>query len=186
MTRSNSELLAQIKVLRFELQQGKSKHSNTHESALSDKASATHSTHSEVTIKENELQIEALRLKVADLESRLMEQSVLGLAKHREIEEDLLQAKLENIRLSENVESYQMLLQERTLRGDYPVLALSDDHNAGSESSRSASPYGGGIAPAVSLATEMEEAVSSELKGSHISIIFNLPSSSPVRGPTPA
>jgi hypothetical protein len=109
-------------------------------------------------VKEKERQIEGLRLELADLEVRLAEQTNLATAKSRQVEEALLQAKLENIRLTENVESYQMLLQERTLKGEYPMLRV-DGQGDESDSSRPVTPsYSEHGSNATSLATELEEA----------------------------
>jgi hypothetical protein len=111
-------------------------------------------------IKEKEQQIDALRLELADMEVRLAEQANSAVSRSRQVEDTLLQVKLENIRLAENVESYQMLLQDRTLKGEYPIMSLEgvreDDET---EISRENSPSDAtGIPELASLAMELEEA----------------------------
>jgi hypothetical protein len=112
------------------------------------------------TIKENERQIDALRLELADMEVRLAEQANSANSRSRQVEEALLQAKLENIRLAENVESYQMLLQDRTLKGEYSIMGLEGVHeDEETYPSREHSPIDGDDMPkSTSLAAELEEA----------------------------
>ena len=76
------------------------------------------------TIREKDRQIDSLQLELADLEVRLAEQANAALSRSRQIEDDLIQVKLENIRLAENVESYQILLQDRTLKGEYSIMSV--------------------------------------------------------------
>lgn len=111
-------------------------------------------------MREKDRQIDSLRLELADLEVRLAEGANAALSRTRQIEDALLQAKLENIRLAENVESYQILLQDRTLKGEYSIMSMEgvpDRDETGS--SRSTSPfYDDHKMKGTSLATELEEA----------------------------
>ena len=97
-------------------------------------------------------------IELADLEVRLAEQSSSALSRAREIEDALLQAKLENIRLAEDVESYQILLQDRTLKGEYSITGLEGvPERYEIDSNRSSSPLHEGQI-STSLAAELEEA----------------------------
>jgi hypothetical protein len=156
MIRSNSELSAQLKSLRSSLQIEKARETPSPLGAEEETGPSQQSPSSSKIIKEKERQIEILRLELADLEVRLAEQSNHATSKSRQVEEALLQAKMENIRLTENVESYQMLLQERTLKGEYPILRLDGQE---SDSSRPNTPsFSEQGSNATSLAAELEEA----------------------------
>jgi hypothetical protein len=153
--RSNSELSAQLKALR-----------NSLNSELSPDPSpppdepAVAASHSALSsVREKDLQIDSLRLELAELEVRLAEESNSAVIRARKAEEALLQVKLENIRLVENVESYQLLLQDRTLKGEYSILTLEDripDVGSESGSIRSTSPFHESLnSKPSSLATEL-------------------------------
>jgi hypothetical protein len=159
MVRSNGELSAQMKILRSQSEKPR-------ETSLFPEDMHTVEPHrylaspSAAIIKDKERQIDALQLELADLEVRLAEQANSAVSRNRQIEEALLQAKLENIRLAENVESYQMLLQDRTLKGEYPIMSLEgvreDDET---EISRENSPtISDDTSKVTSLAAELEEA----------------------------
>jgi hypothetical protein len=113
-----------------------------------------------ISLRETERQVESLKLELADMEVRLAEQASSAVSRSREIEDAFLQVKMENIRLSENIESYQMLLQDKTMKGEYFIANLEgvpekDEAN----SSRSASPFSDNP-KATSLAAELQAAES--------------------------
>jgi hypothetical protein len=111
-------------------------------------------------IKEKDREIDGLKLELADMEVRLAEQTNSAVSRSRQVEEALLQARLENIRLAENVESYQMLLQDRTLKGEYPSMTLEgvrEDHEMEMSAENSPKDHDN-LSNLASLATELEEA----------------------------
>ena len=130
------------------------------------------------TVREKDRQIDSLRLELADMEVRLAEESNSALARARQVEEALIQVKLENIRLAEDVESYQILLQDRTLKGEYSIAALESAPDADERlSSRSTSPMQDDNRSAgASLALELEQAESgienSKIKGILLCFIY--------------
>ena len=112
-------------------------------------------------VREKDRQLELLQLELADLEVRLAEQQNAALSRSRQIEDALLQAKLENIRLTENVESYQMLLQDRTLKGEYSIMNLEGLSERDETDSIHSDPPSDGdrtYMGTTSLAAELEEA----------------------------
>ncbi|KAF9883823.1 hypothetical protein FE257_002760 [Aspergillus nanangensis] len=63
--------------------------------------------------------IESLRLELAESQIKLVEMENKGGGRQRELEKDLLEARMANARLMEDNESYQLLLSEKTLNGDF-------------------------------------------------------------------
>ncbi|XRM44328.1 hypothetical protein ABZX51_007475 [Aspergillus tubingensis] len=63
--------------------------------------------------------IESLRLELAESQIKLVELENKGGGRQRELEKELLEARMANARLMEDNESYQLLLSERTLNGDF-------------------------------------------------------------------
>ncbi|KAJ5676199.1 hypothetical protein N7462_009096 [Penicillium macrosclerotiorum] len=63
--------------------------------------------------------IESLRLELAESQIKLVEMENSGGGRQRELEKDLLEARMANARLMEDNESYQLLLSEKTLTGDF-------------------------------------------------------------------
>jgi chromosome segregation ATPase len=160
LIRTNTELSAQVKALRNGQQIDKSRETVSLDWTEDGVQPKEHLSNT-VTIRDKDRQIDLLRLELADLEVRLAEQENSALTRTRQIEDSLLQAKLENIRLADDVESYQILLQDRTLKGEYPILSLeSVPERDGTISSRSNSPpYDEDInSRGASLATELQEA----------------------------
>jgi len=157
--RSNSELSAQLKALRNSLQSERSRDTCSLPREK-DNAEVSESSSYAAVIREKDRQIDSLRLELADLEVRLAEQANSALSRSRQIEDDLLQVKLENIRLAENVESYQILLQDRTLKGEYSIMSMGImPERDETSSSRSTSPfYDEHKSKGTTLATELEEA----------------------------
>ncbi|KAL7939852.1 hypothetical protein V8C35DRAFT_17311 [Trichoderma chlorosporum] len=63
--------------------------------------------------------IESLRLELAEAQIKLVETENQGGGRLQEVERQLMEARMSNARLMEDNESYQLLLQERTLKGDF-------------------------------------------------------------------
>ncbi|KAJ5374273.1 hypothetical protein N7517_006279 [Penicillium concentricum] len=90
--------------------------------------------------------IESLRLELAESQIKLVEMENAGGGRQREIEKELLDARVANARLMEDNESYQLLLSEKTLTGDFAKGEFMRDANTAKE------PAGG----MGSLADELE------------------------------
>lgn len=63
--------------------------------------------------------IESLRLELAESQIKLVESENQGGGRLHEVERLLMEARMSNARLMEDNESYQLLLQEKTLKGDF-------------------------------------------------------------------
>ncbi|KAK4188032.1 hypothetical protein QBC35DRAFT_213172 [Podospora australis] len=63
--------------------------------------------------------IESLRLELAEAQIKLVESQNQGGGRLQEVERLLMEARVANARLMEDNESYQLLLQDRTLKGDF-------------------------------------------------------------------
>ncbi|KAF3006112.1 hypothetical protein G7054_g13378 [Neopestalotiopsis clavispora] len=63
--------------------------------------------------------IESLRLELAEAQIKLVESENQGGGRLHEVERLLMEARMANARLMEDNESYQLLLQEKTLTGDF-------------------------------------------------------------------
>jgi hypothetical protein len=157
------ELSTQLKILRQSTHQEKSQElrTGTQDEPL-DPGDGKDFNISAGALKKKDIQIEGLQLELAELEVRLAQEENVALSRMRQVEGALLQAKVENIRLTENVESYQMLLQERTMKGEYPLMGLPLGQESGSPSSRPNSRLDECDLNVTSLATELEEAEISE------------------------
>ncbi|KAL1875665.1 hypothetical protein Plec18167_005602 [Paecilomyces lecythidis] len=91
--------------------------------------------------------IESLRLELAESQIKLVEMENMGGGRQRELEKELLEARMANARLMEDNESYQLLLSEKTLNGDF---AKSDFlHDTAPDTKQASSNLG-------SLADELE------------------------------
>lgn len=99
--------------------------------------------------------IESLRLELAEAQIRLVETENMGGGRFHEIEKLLLETRMANARLMEDNESYQLLLQEKTLNGDF---TRNDFGFLGAHSNTDALNALEGRAPASSLADELSEA----------------------------
>ncbi|KAL4924477.1 uncharacterized protein BDV17DRAFT_274407 [Aspergillus undulatus] len=97
--------------------------------------------------------IESLRLELAESQIKLVEMENKGGGRQRELEKELLEARMANARLMEDNESYQLLLSERTLNGDFAKGDFMRDVHP--DSSSDAKETGGGLG---SLADELESA----------------------------
>lgn len=99
--------------------------------------------------------IESLRLELAEAQIKLVETENMGGGRFHEIEKLLLETRMANARLMEDNESYQLLLQEKTLNGDF---SRNDFGFMGAHSNADALNALEGRAPASSLADELSEA----------------------------
>lgn len=66
--------------------------------------------------------IEGLRLELAEAQINIAESENMGGTRLQEVERLLLEARMNNARLMEDNESFQLLLQEKTLNGDFVKL----------------------------------------------------------------
>lgn len=101
--------------------------------------------------------IESLRLELAEGQIRQMEMESAGGGRMQELENKLLDARMSNAKLMEDNESYQVLLSEKTLNGDFSRSNLFDSANH--QSDRSEHPRTPSRDPASSsLADELDTA----------------------------
>ncbi len=77
--------------------------------------------------------IESLRLELADAHIKLVEGENAAGGHLQELEKVLLETRMSNAKLTEDNESYQVLLQEKTLNGDFTRGALFHSSGAPSE-----------------------------------------------------
>ena len=101
--------------------------------------------------------IESLRLELAEAEIKLVQMENAGGGRLQELERQLLETRMTNARLMEDNESYQLLLSEKTLNGDFArneLLRNSTGPDAGRRSSREQ--------PSSNLADELSEVVDDE------------------------
>ncbi|GES66399.1 M protein, serotype 2.1 precursor [Aspergillus terreus] len=94
--------------------------------------------------------IESLRLELAESQIKLVEMENKGGGRQRELEKELLEARMANARLMEDNESYQLLLSEKTLNGDF---TKGDFMRDALPDATDAKESGGGLG---SLADELE------------------------------
>lgn len=104
--------------------------------------------------------IESLRLELAEAQIKLVETENQGGGRLQEVERLLMEARMANARLMEDNESYQLLLQERTLKGDFGTSDFS--YMGGASSNQDALAALEGRASGASLADELSEAASSD------------------------
>ena len=71
--------------------------------------------------------IESLRLELAEAQIKLVEMENMGGGRMQEIEKMLLETRMTNARLMEDIDSYQLLLGERTLNGDFTKVGMMHD-----------------------------------------------------------
>ncbi|KAM5352539.1 hypothetical protein ACJ41O_005261 [Fusarium nematophilum] len=103
--------------------------------------------------------IESLRLELAEAQIKLVESENQGGGRLHEVERLLMEARMANARLMEDNESYQLLLQERTLKGDF---GQNDFSYMGSNSNQDALNALEGKTGGSSLADELSEAAEGE------------------------
>ena len=97
--------------------------------------------------------IESLRLELAEAQIKLVESENMGGGRMQEVERLLLEARMTNARLMEDNESYQLLLSEKTLTGDFTKSDFM-----GSASNADALSALEGRSGGASLADELSEA----------------------------
>lgn len=101
--------------------------------------------------------IEGLRLDLAEAEFKLVEMENMGGGRLQELQKTVYDTKMQNARLMEENESFQLLLQEKTLNGDFSIghgNLLRPASNAGSRPSSRHHTAGG-----TTLADELESNV---------------------------
>ncbi|KAL1955345.1 hypothetical protein VTO42DRAFT_8627 [Malbranchea cinnamomea] len=94
--------------------------------------------------------IESLRLELAEAQIKLVEMENLGGGRQQDLERELMEVKMANARLMEDNESYQLLLSEKTLNGDFTKVDFLHGPNTSSAVG--------------SLADELESAVGEEVE----------------------
>ncbi|KAI1136142.1 hypothetical protein F5Y05DRAFT_391654 [Hypoxylon sp. FL0543] len=103
--------------------------------------------------------IESLRLELAEAQIKLVESENQGGGRLHEVERLLMETRMANARLMEENESYQLLLQEKTLHGDFGKGDFSYMDVAANQDALNAlegrSNAGDAAAPATSLADEL-------------------------------
>jgi len=104
--------------------------------------------------------IESLRLELAEAQIKLVESENQGGGRLQEVERQLMDARMANARLMEDNESYQLLLQERTLKGDFGTSDFSYMGSASANQDALAALEG--RASGASLADELSEATGNE------------------------
>jgi hypothetical protein len=103
--------------------------------------------------------IESLRLELAEAQIKLVETENQGGGRVHEVERLLMEARMANARLMEDNESYQLLLQEKTLKGDFGQSDFSYmNPNVNHEALDALEGKAGGS----SLADELSDAAQSE------------------------
>lgn len=81
-------------------------------------------------LQEKEQAIENMRLELAELHLQVAEQSHEGDGRLQHLEKEILDIKMQNARLLEENESFQMLLGEKTLKGDFAPEHHEEDTSA--------------------------------------------------------
>lgn len=105
---------------------------------------------SQILLQKDKL-IESLRLELAESQIKQVEMENKGGGRHQELEKELLDARMANARLMEDNESYQLLLSERTLNGDFTKGDFMREANTEAETKDAGNGLG-------SLADELESA----------------------------
>ncbi|AEO63616.1 570310b0-960a-46d9-8bf1-304d559a776d [Thermothielavioides terrestris] len=100
--------------------------------------------------------IESLRLELAEAQIKLVESQNQGGGRLQEVERQLMEARVANARLMEDNESYQLLLQERTLKGDFATNDLG--YSGGASANQDALAALEGRTRGTSLADELSGA----------------------------
>ncbi|KAI4726202.1 hypothetical protein E4T49_05978 [Aureobasidium sp. EXF-10728] len=100
--------------------------------------------------------IESLRLELAESQIKLVEMENRGGGRMQELEKTLMETRMANARLMEDNESFQLLLSEKTLNGDFAHSGLLRPPSIMSASSRPSSPSA--MVGASTLADELDNA----------------------------
>ncbi|KAK4179909.1 hypothetical protein QBC36DRAFT_57080 [Triangularia setosa] len=104
--------------------------------------------------------IESLRLELAEAQIKLVESQNQGGGRLQEVERQLMEARVANARLMEDNESYQLLLQDRTLKGDFGTNDFS--YLGGASANQDALAALEGRTNGASLADELSGAAESD------------------------
>lgn len=104
--------------------------------------------------------IESLRLELAEAQIKLVESENRGGGRLQEVEKLLMETRMANARLMEDNESYQLLLQEKTLNGDFKNSDFS--YMGGPQSNDDALAALEGKSGGASLADELGDAAEGE------------------------
>ncbi|KAG6359168.1 hypothetical protein INS49_012688 [Diaporthe citri] len=104
--------------------------------------------------------IESLRLELAEAQIKLVESENRGGGRLQEVEKLLMETRMANARLMEDNESYQLLLQEKTLNGDFKNSDFS--YMGGPQSNDDALAALEGKSGGASLADELGDAADGE------------------------
>lgn len=110
--------------------------------------------------------IEGLRMELAEAQIKLVEADHMGGGRVQEIQKQMYEVKMQNARLMEENESFQLLLSEKTLNGDF-LRAPSPSHALSHDGSRppSRNPGAGESSGGTTLADELESHDDSEEGG---------------------
>ncbi|KAI9787492.1 MAG: hypothetical protein M1839_000021 [Geoglossum umbratile] len=109
--------------------------------------------------------IESLRLELAEAQIKLVESDNLGGTRLQDLERQLLETRMANARLMEDNESFQLLLGEKTLNGDFAKADFMQMHHShgsrphsssGRASDRTTTGLGSSLADELESATEGE------------------------------
>ncbi|KAK4158570.1 hypothetical protein C8A00DRAFT_39281 [Chaetomidium leptoderma] len=100
--------------------------------------------------------IESLRLELAEAQIQLVESQNQGGGRLQDVERQLMEARVANARLMEDNESYQLLLQDRTLKGDFATNDFS--YSASTSANQDALAALEGRSSGTSLADELSGA----------------------------
>lgn len=106
--------------------------------------------------------IESLRLELAEAQIKLVESENQGGGRLQEVERLLVEARMANARLMEDNESYQLLLQEKTLKGDFGQSDFSYMSTGANQDALNALE---GKTGGSSLADELSDATEAETEG---------------------
>lgn len=104
--------------------------------------------------------IESLRLELAEAQIKLVESENQGGGRLQEVERLLMEARMANARLMEDNESYQLLLKDKTLKGDFG----QNDFSYMSSNQDALNALEGKL-PTSSLADELSDATEAEGDG---------------------
>ncbi|OAR00425.1 hypothetical protein LLEC1_02151 [Akanthomyces lecanii] len=105
--------------------------------------------------------IESLRLELAEAQIKLVESENQGGGRLQEVERLLMEARMANARLMEDNESYQLLLKDKTLKGDFG----QSDFSYMSSNQDALAALEGKVPTTSSLADELSDATEAEGDG---------------------
>ncbi|KAK4498509.1 hypothetical protein PRZ48_011167 [Zasmidium cellare] len=106
--------------------------------------------------------IEALRLELAEAQVKLVEAEHMGGGHMQELQKQMYDIKMQNARLMEENESFQLLLSEKTLNGDFGNFLRPPSNNNSRPPSREPDASEGRSGGGTTLADELESQADSE------------------------